>query len=82
MQKFIIGEVRTVEGVRRDATHKVGSQKTPEGIDLLYTSIGGYFIPNITYTDDLFFAIISKGDHPSIFCIKCDELGFITSHMS
>ena len=31
MQKSIIGEVRTAEGVRRGTTYKVGSQKSPEG---------------------------------------------------
>ena len=43
MQKFIVEEVRTVEGVRRDATHKVGSRKSPGGIGLLQTLTGGVF---------------------------------------
>ena len=49
MQKFTIGEVRTVEWVWSDATHKVESRKSPGRVGLLQTSAGGYFIPNISY---------------------------------
>ena len=41
MQKFIVGKVRTIEEVRRGATHKVGSRKSAGRIDPLQASAGG-----------------------------------------
>ena len=48
MEKFIVEEVRKLGRLRgfREMPHKVGSRKSPRSIDLLQTSIGGYFISN------------------------------------
>ena len=45
MEELIVREVWTAEGVRRGATYKVGSRKSPGGIGLYKLRSGGTLYP-------------------------------------